>query len=248
MAEGLASLVEELAVQLPGMELPGQPYLEQLHQAVYGGIGRNAAGAANQWRVPLNSAAVKLRDRVRDEIADQFEAALILPPTSSPAVNLLFWWGAFSAAIERGETNDVQVAAAIERLTEWRQAVKNLVDPPRVKEFDAPCPTCGARHVIIGEGELAERRAALVAEYKPGMMLVALCRNEQCGARWDSDAGVIALGKLTGMPLDADKIRDALTPRPDTWSPDEVAEEALDLSNPVHRALYEARNPTDRRD
>lgn len=208
----LAELVEILAVQLPGRDVPGQPMLAQLRVAVFGGSGEKVPGAGQPWKVPLNVGAAIEWEQVAEEAAVTYAAATDLPPFESPQANLLAWWAVFSAARARDEITDMQIMVAQERLTGWVDRIRRVVDPPRTSELALACPECGAAHVLTPDGDGLIRQAAVVVEVRPAESLRAFCRNPSCGSVWPGDEQVIRLAKAAGVDVNADLVREALTP------------------------------------
>lgn len=208
----IAELVEQLAVQLPGEEVPGQPLLSQLREAVYGGLVLGSRGGGEQFPMPLNAAAALAFEEIAEEISAVFHGATLIRPNKAPEVNLLAWWAAFSAASARGETTLAQHEVACEKLERWAGRISALLDPPRVKLLSIACPVCGLWRVTVGEGELEEETDAVIVEIRRGEPLLARCQNPSCAGVWVGTTEVIHLGRLAGVEIDPDAIREALTP------------------------------------
>lgn len=246
-------LVEELAVQTVSAGLSGPPLLQQLREAIGGGTSKNAAGAGEQWRIPLNAAASATWDRISAEIGAMFSGSTDLRSSPVPQVNLLAWAAAFSAAAARGEFVDSAgkpnraeyETNAIATLQGWADSIRALLDPPRTKHLVVPCPWCGAQRIQIGEGDAAIVTDAIVLEYRAGVDLIAYCRNPGCDGLWVGDAEVIQLGRAAEVGLDVDAIREARAVQPDVVEEDR--EEPFDPEKPEHSRLASERYLADHR-
>lgn len=247
---GLAELVEELALGRIDENDHGRTFtpalLTQLRAAVFGDVGGTKQGASSGAPIPLNVGAFQLWEDLTGQIAAQFNGATDMRPSPSPAVNLLGWWAAFSAAAYRTDripsSDELPLLArevASERLEGWAKRIRDHFVAPIVKELVFECPACGARRVTVGEGETAVERFALEVTIPKTEDLFVTCL--KCHTQWVGNVEVINLGRRSGLPIDVDAIR--VSGQPDAPQPDYLREiqDYDPVKHPEHLELHAQR-------
>ena len=104
------------------------------------------------------------------------------------------------------------LSVATARVAGWSARIADYFDGPVVKELTFDCPICRERWVIVGHHDAATRVSALSVVYRPGGDIEARCAS--CMARWVGKVEVIHLGRMGGVLIDVDAIREALAPIP----------------------------------
>lgn len=161
--------------------------LEQLRSAVGSSSGGTASGRtmASQHSA-LNLGAFEAWEDISARIASMFNAATDERPGDDASANLRGWLHVWDLADRRGEITDVQRDTQRRRLTAIVERIRNLLDPPRVKEIQARCPNpeCGERWWYT-DTRFGDRTSALYVRYRPDEPLVLRCH--WCESEWDED-------------------------------------------------------------
>ena len=204
----ITGAVAVLAIHTRDGDHEGPPLLKQLEDARYSSVGVNdgAKGRASS-RLELNLDAHMLWEDIAGRIASMLSEVTDTKARDSNATgNLLVWW-----SLWRRIEHDADEAQRVHRnLTRMAQRIRDLFDPPMsVPLRGVSCPECGWDRATVTDRGLVNETFALTVTMVDGDV-VATCH--ACRHRWTGRTEVIHLGRLTGMEIDADRIRDALAP------------------------------------
>jgi len=104
----------------------------------------------------------------------------------------------------------------------WVQKIRDLIDPPHVKEITAACPACGERYEETrtverrrgGWKEITTYHAAIRIPIRLGEALVAECHC--CGKLWGGLDQLIELGEAIGNEVDFSALIELASPVAET--------------------------------
>lgn len=118
---------------------PHPSLLQQLRDARHHG-GENGSGGRTQE--PLRLAALDLLQQITADADALARAADAMARGSTVESHIR------TITRAAGQWTDTQpVRTALQHLTQWRDDINDLLDPPRRMEIVAPCPACGVRMV-----------------------------------------------------------------------------------------------------
>lgn len=201
VADPLEEVVDRLTVPCPdltgGTVIVYDPLLPRLREAISSSLGGTRGGVrAMHERSLLNVAAFTLYEDLDGRIS-----VLTGDASRYPEDRLRSWQDRYLAARTRGEVPEPTWLLTLSILGGWVRRIEDLLDPPVVLELLAPCPACGARHIITSQDT---QISALYAGYRRGADIMARCR--VCSMRWDGESQLIALARR----IDADVNLEAL--------------------------------------
>ena len=208
LLDTIGDAVTVLAIRTRDGDHEGQPLLKQLEDARYSSPSSNdgARGRASS-RLGLNLDAHMLWEDVTGRITSMLSEVTDTRARDSNATgNLLVWW-----SLWRWIEHEADEAQRVHRhLTRMVRRIRDLFDPPMsVPLRGVACPVCGWDRATVTDRGLVNETFALTVTMVDGDV-VATCH--ACRHRWTGRTEVIHLGRLTGMEIDADRIRDALAP------------------------------------
>lgn len=201
VADPLEEIVDRLTVPCPevsgGTVMVHDPLLSRLRESISSSLGgtRNGVRAASE-RSLLNVAAFTLYEDLDGRIS-----VLTGDAAGHPEDRLRSWRNRYAASRTRGEVDEPTWLLTVSILGGWVLRIEDLLDPPVVMELLAPCPSCGARHIITNQDT---QMSALYAGYRRGSDIMARCR--VCSMRWTGESQLIALARR----IDADVNLEAL--------------------------------------
>jgi len=162
-----------VAVVLPSL-------LTQLDDSIRSSLGSGSAGGKLAFEgAILNTAALFTAMKISAQIRD-WCAGLKVVPVKDSAKDLRAWYVARMAKPQ----DDKLEAAQIRQLHSWAAQIRALLDPPRERDLEDPCPVCGAKS-WWRDG--AEYYRPLVIRYRPTgadmiQQATAICRS--CEQVW----------------------------------------------------------------
>lgn len=178
--------------------------LEQLHDAVFGGMEKTG-GSSPKARLPISEAAADLYALIDRQIAEAWAGTLGRSPLDTAPEALLAEWAAavrdeaiitvtfpeqiekWDAAKNRMVPRVIHVRAEyhpLDLLTSWINQIEDFLNPDRTAGIKAPCIQCGASKVSRRrDGETTMTDAMVFRRDKDsGRTLDARCLN--CGVIW----------------------------------------------------------------
>lgn len=218
--DAVALLTNEHTELIDGRPLTAGPLLEQLRDARYASIGAGGTRGGGEGSM-LNYAAYELWEeidgRVRANLHDfNQEHKGDLMPLIPRLVDTI-------KAEHAGHRITDEYADELYGLfSKWVQRIRDLIDPPHVKEITAACPDCGERHEETrtmerrrgGWKEITTYRAAIRIPIRLGEALVAECHC--CGKLWAGREQLIELGEAIGNEVDFSALIELASPVADT--------------------------------
>lgn len=118
------------------VELP--PLLDQLTQAIRASIGGSSRGASLAFEgAVLNTAALFTAMKISAQIGDWCRMVGVKPVKDSTK-DLRAWYVARQGTRQESDEWHTQ------QLRKWAGQIRGLLDPPRERDLDDACPTCGA--------------------------------------------------------------------------------------------------------
>ena len=161
------------------------PLLTQLTEAVSSTLKSGSGSGGPAWaRNVLDSNALHHAAIIRATINDRCRLAGI-PGRHEPAPGLRAWYAARVALPDTLRGADDFYTG---QLRGWAAQIRSIVNPPKVIEIVAPCPTCGEGTFTNDMGERVPN--PLVLSYRPESGSIwedarATCR--ACQAVWDTE-------------------------------------------------------------
>lgn len=143
--------------------------LRQLADAVHGSFGSHAGGSAFD-RMPFNTDALELYERIESEITDLFVQTTGQVPYLELERNLTGWYVEHSRRFSKGLVSLADDDKALTRVRGWVEAVENFFNPPTRLEVvtvsggPEACPECGARFGL--DPRTGDRSFALSVLYR----------------------------------------------------------------------------------
>lgn len=162
------------------------PLLTQLDDAIRGAMSGTAGATAStaSTRSLVNSDALHQLTMISSLIID-WSAAVGAPQRRDPLNGLRAWHAAVL-------TLDIPRPWYTRLLRTWAGTIRAIVNPPKTRELEYPCPVCKASSWDDGEGSAGP--FPLVQTYHPDAPTAsANVRCRACGARWE---GVEAMEEL----------------------------------------------------
>lgn len=193
-----------------GMELhTKQGLLEQLREAIFGGMEGGGSSAGYGSRPPIDASAVDLLDEITKQASQALAAVSNLPTPYGHAESYVRLWA--------GQADDTHLYAVTAMATtdkgvvfeerfemtgyalarRWVDRVEGFFNPPVPAEITAPCPKCHQRYVYrIKEGvEIRSSALNMLRDRETGNTIEARCSN--CGVVWARE-DLEALAALVG--------------------------------------------------
>ena len=209
------NLLDQLTKETPtfirrdaGMELKQRiGLLQQLREAVFGGM--ESTGGSSQFgsRPPIDPAAVDLLTEITDQAAQVLAKVTHTPTPYGHAEHYVRLWAgqvtegqAFTVTSRATINNARQYASsnpgkptvydspaeytAYGLLARWVERIEDFFNPPSSKEIKAPCPNCGERYMHrMKDGELVRSAALNIHRDKEtGVSIEARC--SVCARSW----------------------------------------------------------------
>lgn len=169
---------------IDGLEFHTAPaLLAQLRDAVFGGGVADGAGNSMKAKLPIQAAALDLYMLIDRQITEAWVAAFNRPPNADRIETLLAEWAAW-AQDETLVTVANRDVYARDAASGWVAAIEDYLNPPRLAEISAPCPTCEVENIYRHQDGEEVRTTALsfVRDRQTGETLRAECR--ACGVQW----------------------------------------------------------------
>lgn len=134
--------------------------LTQLDDSIRSSLGSGSAGGKLAFEgAILNTAALFTAMKISSQIRDWCVIVRVVPVKDS-AKDLRAWYVA-----RMGKAQDDSLERAqVKQLHSWAAQIRALLDPPRERDLEDPCPTCEAR-TWWRDG--AEYFRPLVIQYRP---------------------------------------------------------------------------------
>lgn len=134
--------------------------LTQLDDSIRSSLGSGSAGGKLAFEgAILNTAALFTAMKISSQIRD-WCVSLGVVPVKHSAKDLRAW---YVARLTKPQDDDLEKAQILQ-LTSWAKQIRTLLDPPRERDLEDPCPTCEAR-TWWRDG--AEYFRPLVIQYRP---------------------------------------------------------------------------------
>ena len=159
------------------------PLLDQLEAAIGSSMnsGSGGGGLPSQRNV-LDSRALYRAVLIKNQIGDWLNRVSVkVPRNATLATRLDTWAYAYLA-----HTTDTEHPYHVGKLTEWRDDINRMLNPPHTREITDPCPTCGAGTWENEEGETRAHPIVLDVD-----AMSAECR--ACGETWTGEIRLRAL-------------------------------------------------------
>ena len=218
---------------IDGFEIHDRPsLLEQLRQAVFGGMERTG-GSSSKAKLPVSEAAVDLYTLIDRQIAEAWSAITKRVPSNMRPEQLLAEW---SAVVQEDVVVVVSHPEQYERWDEakgrkvpfvvhareeylplalanrWMALIEDFLNPEKTDGIKAPCLHCGATKVTRRRDGEAVLTDALVfrRDRDTGSTLDARCLN--CGVIWPPSRFEFltqALG-IEDKPIESKKVNSAV--------------------------------------
>jgi hypothetical protein len=103
--------------------------LEQLRNAIAGGVGAHAGAADGAGRWPINAGALSLNAEVQDEVRQWHVRDVHLPPAVTIEATLMAWHLAILNRRRRdGDTEQIE-RYAVRKLVGWANRIESMFDP-----------------------------------------------------------------------------------------------------------------------
>jgi len=197
-------LIDLLTVDTPtfvrrdvGMELhQKQGLLQQLREAIFGGMEGGASSAGYGSRPPIDASAVDLLNEITQQATQALRDVSPLPTPFGHAEHYVRLWAGQADETQLfivtapATTNAGGVFEERFELTgyalakKWVDRIEGFFNPPVTAEITAPCPHCGARYVSRTKDGVEIQTAALtmLRDRETGDTLEARCSG--CGDSW----------------------------------------------------------------
>lgn len=182
-----------------------QALIQQLRDAVFGGMETGTGGTGFNARMPISTAALDLYAQLDDEITEIWLQAF---PNRVPNADRIETLLSQIVALLTDETI-VTITVKTQRvdnrdtpnerwwvehskrehkmlplMQKWEQQIRDLFDPPRLAEIEAECFICGEEYGWKQtNGENVRYRVLSFARNEKGETLFAQCA--ACGNRWN---------------------------------------------------------------
>lgn len=143
--------------------------LQQLREAVFGGMEAGAGGSSFGARLPIAEGAFDLLDRIDRQAAEALALVDSHPTPLGHAEDHVRAWAARVGEFDRvivsvkattvnGDVfNELREYTATSLVYAWLSSVREFFDPPSRREITAPCPNCGIQKVSrMVDGETVE--------------------------------------------------------------------------------------------
>lgn len=182
-----------------------QALIQQLREAVFGGMETGRGGSGFNARMPISSAALDRYEQIDEEITEVWLQAF---PSKVPGAEKI---ESLLSQIVAFFNNDTIVAITIKKqrvdnrdtldehwwvehsskefklkplMQRWETLIRELFDPPRLAEIDAECFVCGEEWAWKQvNGENVPYRVLAFARDEKGETQFAQCA--ACGNRWN---------------------------------------------------------------
>ena len=218
-APTFSHLIELLTADTPtfvrrdvGLELhTKQGLLQQLREAIFGGMEGGGSSAGYGSRPPIDSSAVDLLDEITKQATQALAQVSKMPtPYGHAEAYVRLWAGQAGDSqmftVTATATTDAGVIfeerfemPAYQLAQRWVDRVEGFFNPPVTAEVCAPCPRpeCGERYVSRVKDGVEIRSAALTMsrDRATGTTLGARC--SACGVSWARE-DLEALAALVG--------------------------------------------------
>lgn len=210
-------LIDLLTVDTPvfvrrdvGMELhQKQGLLQQLREAIFGGMEGGGSSAGYGSRPPIDASAVDLLEEITRQATQALASVSPTPTPFGHAEDYVRLWAGqadetqlFTVTAPATGDNGVIFDERFEMTgyalaKKWVDRIERFFNPPVTAEICAPCPKpdCGARYVYrVKDGEHTQSAAVtMLRDRETGETLEARCGG--CGASW----GRAELARLGAM-------------------------------------------------
>lgn len=218
--DAVAALTTEHTELIDGRPVTADPLLLQLAQARYASIGAGGTRGGGEGSM-LNYAAYELWEeidgRVRATLDDygqphKGELAPLLPRLVET----------IKAEHAGKRIDDAYADELYGYLSKWVRKIRDLIDPPHVKEITAPCPACGERYettsTTVGrpgsERVIVTAQAAVRIPIRLGHEITAECHC--CGSLWRGRDELVQLAEGIGEAVDFTALIELASPLADT--------------------------------
>jgi len=182
-----------------GMELHNkQGLLEQLREAIFGGMEGGGSSAGYGSRPPLDPAAVDLLEEITKQATQALSQVSKMPTPYGHAESYVRLWAGQSsesqmfavtakATTDQGGIFEERFEMPAYQLAQrWVDRVEGFFNPPVTAEITAPCPRpeCGVRYVSrVKDGvEIQSSALSMTRDRETGTTLEAKCA--ACGVVW----------------------------------------------------------------
>jgi len=116
-------------------EVKHDPLLQQLREAVVGGIGSHAGSSAGHERLPFDAGALKLYSEIEDALTVMFVELVQEPVYLELERTARQWYLAYSNKVRAGQVPDSDVADTLNQLERWAHQIEGKFDPPQKLEL-----------------------------------------------------------------------------------------------------------------
>jgi len=165
--------------------------LREAVSASTGGSGSSGASTLPSERTSMNDAAFVLWEDITGRIASMMETATDERSTKDPRRNLRRWLKAWKEAVALGEVLEAQELRQAGVLVRMAERIRDLFDPPTVKEIVGVCPSCRERWWFTN-AKAGTRTSVLHSVLRTGMPVVVSCYD--CGEHWTGERELMRLG------------------------------------------------------
>jgi len=170
-----------------------QALLTRLREAVSastGGSGSSGSSSLPSERTALNAGAFALWEDITGRIASMVESATDERSVKDPRRNLRRWLREWKEQVALGDIREQQELRQAGVLTRMIERIRDLFDPPTVKEFPGVCPSCRGRWWFTNTKEGA-RTSVLHCILRPGEPVKVSCYD--CGEHWEGERELMRL-------------------------------------------------------
>lgn len=219
------------------------PLLEQLHDAVFGGMEKTGGGSS-LGRAPISEAALDLYTLINEQIAESWHAVTgrVPSPLATPGMLVAEWSRTVQedavVVVTRPEQHErpderyghVTVVIRVREehtpatlTSQWVGQIEDFFNPERTAGIAAPCIQCGRRKVPrVKDGEVVESDALVFRRDRTtGRTLDARCL--ACATVWPPSQFEF-LAKAIGIDLGIEPAEEKPRPAPMTQLSEECAE------------------------
>lgn len=164
---------------------------EPLLRMLMEGTGAASGMGGNGSGVPIDADALILADHIYRTLADW---AHWLPFTCTrdliPAVK--DWYRVHENRAREGHMSEESELIAVRAVESWVASIEAKFNPDKFIEFEAACPKCGLRRIVVNE----EERFAIKINLTQA---VAECANPDCNAKWEGLKGLSEMRYLSNL-------------------------------------------------
>jgi len=162
-----------------------------------GGSGSSGTSSLASERTTLNDGAFALWEDITGRIASMLESATEgEKATKDPRRNLRRWLKAWQEAVKLEEVTETQELHQAGMLTRMIERIRDLFDPPTVKEIMGTCPSCRQRWWFTSARH-GTRTSVMHSVLRTGYPVVVSCYD--CGEHWTGEHELARLGLVLAL-------------------------------------------------